>query len=458
MADIPFITIFSRHGRIPSGPNKGKMCPHAKRGKKPEDQSFLDCQCRKHLSWTDPLTKKQVKIKAGTRSKEEASKVKASLERKFRGEAPEPREPKTGVLVASACANYIEKISSSGSQGTHENVRAGLKHLQKFCQSPTMMEDGVVVPLPPVLMLAEITDDFYQHFANTWDAIWPSRLTQQNARSRFATFFSFCVRKGWMTHKPTIEPIKGVNSAPSEPLSAEEVERLFAAIPTVFPAGEQRCWSRGRSTIPECPFSQTEVQIRIRNFLTFQLATGLAVRDAATLPKSALTFNSAQNCYELKTKRIKTGRLVHGAVELNVVEQVLTTPNKNPKYLFWDGRICQKGAATWFSFRIKRLFKAAKIEDVCFTKSHRLRDTFVVRLLAKGVSIEDVADAIGDTVAVTERSYAKWLPERQARLTRVISATFEKPLPADQTSAELELLARLKAKYESSGFTPPRHP
>lgn len=454
MADVPFITIFSRHGRIPTGPNKGKMCPHAKRGKKPEDQSFLDCQCRKHLSWTDPVTKKQVKIKAGTRSKEEASKVKASLERKFRGEAPEPEEPKTGVLVASACASYIEKVRNSRRQGTFEGARSVLKHLQKFCQSPTMTVDRVVVQLPPVLMLAEISDDFYQHFADTWDTIWPSRLTQKMAQVRFSTFFSFCVRKGWMTHKPTIEPITGVNSAPSEPLSLEEVERLFAAIPTVLPGGDQPRRVSG-GTVPASEFSRTEEQIRVTNFLTFQLATGLAVTDTATLPKSALTFNSAQNCYDLKTRRIKTGRLVHGAVELDVVERVLATPNKNPEYLFWDGRISQKGAATWFGRRIARLFKAANIEDVCFTKSHRLRDTFVVRLLAKGVSIQDVADAIGDTVAVTEKSYAKWLPERQARLTRVISATFDKPLPVDRTAAELELLARLKAKYESPGSAPP---
>lgn len=457
MADIPFITIFSRHGRIPSGPNKGKMCPHAKRGKKPEEQSFLDCQCRKHLSWTDPVTKKQVKIKAGTRSKEEANKVKASLERKFRGEVPERIEVKKGMLVRSACASYIDTVAKGRSRSTQNNFKSSLKHLQMFCQAPTMKENGVTVSLPAVLMLSEITDEVYQHFADTWDTIWPSRLTQKIAQVRFSTFFSFCVRKGWMTHKPTIEPITGVNSAPSEPLSLEEVERLFAAIPTVFPAGDQRR-RLGGGAVPASEFSPTEEQIRVRNFLAFQLATGLAVRDAATLPKSALTFNYAQNCYDLKTRRIKTGRLVHGAVELDVVERVLATPNKNPEYLFWDGRISQRGAAKWFGNRIARLFKAAKIEDVCFTKSHRLRDTFVVRLLAKGVSIQDVADAIGDTVAVTEKSYAKWLPERQARLTRVISATFDKPLPVDQAAAELELLARLKAKYESSGFTPPRLP
>ena len=125
------------------------MCPHAKRGNKPEEQSFLDCQCRKHLSWTDPVTKKQVKIKAGTRSKEEANNVKAALERKFRGEAPDLKEPKTGVLVSSACTSYIEKVGKSKAPSTQSNVKTDLRHLQKFCQAPTMTEGGVTVPLPP---------------------------------------------------------------------------------------------------------------------------------------------------------------------------------------------------------------------------------------------------------------------------------------------------------------------
>lgn len=138
MVEIPYITIFSRHGRIRSGPNKGKRCPHAKCGKKPEEQSFLDCQCRKHLSWTDPLTKKQIKIKAGTRSKEEANKVKAALERKFRGEAPDPKEPKKGVLVSSACTSYIERVSKGKSPSSQKNIKNDLRHLQKFCQAPTI--------------------------------------------------------------------------------------------------------------------------------------------------------------------------------------------------------------------------------------------------------------------------------------------------------------------------------
>jgi integrase len=51
---------------------------------------------------------------------------------------------------------------------------------------------------------------------------------------------------------------------------------------------------------------------------------------------------------------------------------------------------------------------------------HRFRYTFVRMLLEKGVPIADVAELIGDTEEVVRRHYAKWVPERQARLTKIL--------------------------------------
>jgi integrase len=51
---------------------------------------------------------------------------------------------------------------------------------------------------------------------------------------------------------------------------------------------------------------------------------------------------------------------------------------------------------------------------------HRLRYTFVRILLENGVPIPDVAELIGDTEEIVRRHYARWVPERQARLTRIL--------------------------------------
>src|ERR1700679_94676 len=51
--------------------------------------------------------------------------------------------------------------------------------------------------------------------------------------------------------------------------------------------------------------------------------------------------------------------------------------------------------------------------------SHRLRDTFAVDLLSKGVPMEEVSRLLGHTsTRTTEKSYAKWSKGRQAEWTR----------------------------------------
>ena len=61
---------------------------------------------------------------------------------------------------------------------------------------------------------------------------------------------------------------------------------------------------------------------------------------------------------------------------------------------------------------------------------HRFRHTFVRILLEKGVPVADVAELIGDTEDMVRRHYARWVPERQARLTNILKQAFEdKPKP-----------------------------
>ena len=51
---------------------------------------------------------------------------------------------------------------------------------------------------------------------------------------------------------------------------------------------------------------------------------------------------------------------------------------------------------------------------------HIFRHTFVRLLLQRGVSPRDVADLIGDTEEVVLKHYARWVPERQERLTNIL--------------------------------------
>jgi integrase len=56
---------------------------------------------------------------------------------------------------------------------------------------------------------------------------------------------------------------------------------------------------------------------------------------------------------------------------------------------------------------------------------HRFRHTFARILLQKGVPVADVADLLGDDEKTVREHYSRWVPERQARLTKILKEAFQ---------------------------------
>ena len=54
---------------------------------------------------------------------------------------------------------------------------------------------------------------------------------------------------------------------------------------------------------------------------------------------------------------------------------------------------------------------------------HRLRDTFSVRLLEKGVPLETVAALLGNTVQVCQKHYEPWVKSRQVKLEEAVKGS-----------------------------------
>jgi integrase len=79
--------------------------------------------------------------------------------------------------------------------------------------------------------------------------------------------------------------------------------------------------------------------------------------------------------------------------------------------------------------RINRIFElAGKFEET--PTPHRFRHTFARILLQCGVPVGDVADLLGDDEDTVRQHYARWVPERQARLTNILQEAFtDKPKP-----------------------------
>jgi integrase len=70
--------------------------------------------------------------------------------------------------------------------------------------------------------------------------------------------------------------------------------------------------------------------------------------------------------------------------------------------------------------RINRVFDEAGSFECGQPTPHVFRHTFVRLLLQRGVPPCDVADLIGNTEDVVLKHYARWVPERQERLTNIL--------------------------------------
>jgi integrase/recombinase XerD len=89
---------------------------------------------------------------------------------------------------------------------------------------------------------------------------------------------------------------------------------------------------------------------------------------------------------------------------------------------FWSGNGKLKTALTEWQERLKKVFRIAGIPS---GHGHRLRDTFAVELLQRGVDIQTVSILLGHhSIKTTEKSYSPWVKSRQDALDDAIKKTW----------------------------------
>jgi integrase/recombinase XerD len=120
----------------------------------------------------------------------------------------------------------------------------------------------------------------------------------------------------------------------------------------------------------------------------------------------------------LRLYQQKTGEHVYVPVPEDVAEALRAVKHKHPAYFFWSGSSTVPGAVSVWRRRLGKVFKLAGVQD---GHSHRLRDTFAVRMLDAGLSIENVSALLGHaSTKVTEKHYSPWVKTRQDALDREV--------------------------------------
>jgi integrase len=218
----------------------------------------------------------------------------------------------------------------------------------------------------------------------------------------------YCYEAQWLDRIPATPKIK-VDVPETLPLTEDEYARLLAVVGDMEDA---------------------ERRAEVRALVDLMRWSGLALRDALTLPVSAIQPSPGGH-YRVIATRAKNGNEVMVPVPAHVGDQINALPRKGP-YIFWDGS--SDIAKTWTKYIFAPMFRAAKITAAGYMVSHRLRDTFAVDLLSKGVPMEEVSRMLGHTsIKTTERYYAKWSKARQDRLDALVTAAWDKSVKPPAT-------------------------
>ena len=365
MSTTPLITIFVRHSAD---------CKYH------GDETCKRCDCKKHLRWFKDG--KQHTKTAGSRTWAGAEEAKRSLEDQFSGRAPVD-EPVNIQTIRTAYDSFLADKEVQGI--TADSLGKYKLELGRFV---TFCEDRRVYTFAALTMPTLIA------YRQTFPALYPSTYTRAFVQRRLTTFLRFCFEAKYLDRVPKLAPIK-IDEPPTLPLTEKEYKALLAA-------------AEGK----------TRACIQLMRW------SGLAVRDASLLRRDELRHEG--RVYRVVTDRQKTGTSVSVPIPPDIAKEVLAVANGNPTYIFWVEKGSEVGSSHRMGVNIREAFDKAGIRSEGHMISHRLRDTFAVDLLEKGVPLEEVSKLLGHTsISTTEKHYAKWVKGRQDRLDGLVMGTWQ---------------------------------
>lgn len=240
--------------------------------------------------------------------------------------------------------------------------------------------------------------DEVRRYRETWEL---APISARKKLERLRTFFRFCIDNQWMHTNPArgIKPPIG-HPRPTLPVTNEDFEKILWAC-DLYPI--QGIYGEGN-------------RVRVKAFVLMLRYSGLRIRDVALLSDDKLQ-GSKLLLYSAKTKVP-----VYIPLPDFVVKEVHKAGAlRSGKYFFWSGHGEIKSCVNDWQRTLARLSKLAGVKF----HAHQLRDSFAVDLLSNGVSLEDVATLLGNTIKIAEKHYAPWVQSRQISLEKSIEKAWK---------------------------------
>ena len=365
-----------------------KLRPDAKR-------FFRDCDCKIWITGTTD-TERYPRQSTGLRDWKAAEAYLLSLTVKSKDTTVH------GETLADCIKKFIDAHEENVGAKALGQYKLTLDRLQAHCHSKNKF------------FIHELTVDLLEDF-KTYGLPKLKSTSKATAVSKLKFFLREAYRRGW-TKEALAEKVKSTKAIYEEkqPYTEEEVSLILAE------ADKLNGGTTGYATQPKT----------FRLLLDLMLETGMRVGDAIRYQPARCKKSKELWMYSFFPQKVKRN---HKPKQLEVF---LTQELKKAI----DGCTWLSGSYP-FAYRefeentameaavYERMQAIGERSGVSDCRPHRLRDTFAVRMLLKGVALEDVSHLLGHgSIAVTEKYYAAWVPSRKLRLEGLLSKALVNPV------------------------------
>jgi integrase/recombinase XerD len=350
--------------------------------------SKTNCRCPIYMD--EGGRNKGARKSMGTRDWARAeSRLKKTLEVKEEG--------KPVVIVDDACEAFLSDCRRRNLKpSTLRGYEKTLQYLGEFCRAEGLR------------LIMEVNQATLLQFQNTREVApdeegtKPRALEPSTVRKELQTlraFFRFLLDQDHVEDNfaKKLRPPKETRR-PTLPFSQADIDRLIEA---------------GKALEDDNPSNRGKTRQRAVAVLMTMLYSGLRISDVAMLERKRVNLRDGR----LLLRMEKTGEPVYVKLAQPAVEALASLPTDGP-FFFWSGESALATAIGNMRRTIVRICAKAGVEG----HPHRFRDTFAVRMLEKGVAIEQVSLLLGHTsVKTTEKYYAPWVQSRQRLLDEAVA-------------------------------------
>jgi integrase len=331
----------------------------------------------------------------------------------------EIEEQEQGTRPATKVTDAAEKfINKKKDENVSEDIIKAHKRLLLGRLVPFTTAKG----LPFIEQLDNA--EFWSDFRNSWKNLNPTHNrkvegqipdepvapgTAKRLLTETREFIRFCISRKWLTEEWAAKRFLKVSTRvePKEPFTDEDVEAIFAATSKITDGHRRTGQQNARELL---------VFVYVLRYSGLRISDVVTLEAAALVPRPGDPGNYSLHVYMKKTKKwvfipIPSGDLPGYP---DVAKALRSLPIKQGKYFFLGGKGTLKANKTSWQTRLKTLFAAVDQPLSVHPHPHRFRHTFAARLLEMGMDVRDVAELLGDSLAVVLKHYAKYTTKQQA--------------------------------------------